>query len=110
MDRTSLLRALWLLNLTRLAPPDFRPDRLRAAYTARPEITHRVDVRDHLDAKRAAMRAHASQAAGGTDTRTLAYCLRYPARSTGWPSASRVRRARPAGRRPISDDIFAALR
>ncbi|MFL6160656.1 MAG: PIG-L deacetylase family protein [Jatrophihabitantaceae bacterium] len=111
VDRTALLRALWLLDKAKLAPPDFRPDRMRTAYTARAEITHRVDVRRYLDAKRAAMRAHASQAAGGADTRTLAYCLRLPrplyrlAFGAEWY----VEPGRPAAR-PVSGDIFAALR
>ncbi|HEU5270637.1 MAG TPA: PIG-L family deacetylase [Jatrophihabitans sp.] len=110
VDRTALLRALRLLQLARLAPPDFHPDRMRAAYTARSEISHRIDVRGYLDAKRAAMAAHASQAGGGADTRTLAYCLKLPrplyrlAFGTEWfldPD-------RPAGR-PVSGDLFAAL-
>jgi LmbE family N-acetylglucosaminyl deacetylase len=111
VDRTALLRALWLLDKARLAPPDFRPERMRAAYTARAEISHRVDVRRYLHAKRAAMAAHASQAGGGADTRTLAYCLRLPrplyrlAFGTEWF----VEPGRPAGR-PVSGDIFASLR
>ncbi|HTZ44266.1 MAG TPA: PIG-L family deacetylase [Jatrophihabitans sp.] len=78
VDRTALLRVLRLLRATRLAPPDFHPDRMREAFTARDELTHRIDVRSQLDAKRASMRAHASQAAGGADTRTLAFCLKLP--------------------------------
>jgi len=111
VDRTALLRALWLLDKARLAPPDFRPDRMRSAYTARSELSHRIDVRGQLDAKRAAMAAHASQAGGGTDTRTLAYCLRLPrplfrlAFGTEWF----VEPDRPAGR-PVSSDIFGSLR
>jgi len=111
VDRTALLRALWLLHRARLAPPDFRPDRMATAYTARAELSHRVNVRGYLDAKRAAMRAHASQAGGGTDTRTLAYCLKLPrplyrlAFGVEWF----VEPDRPAGS-PVSGDIFAALR
>jgi LmbE family N-acetylglucosaminyl deacetylase len=111
VDRTALLRALWLLDKLKLAPPDFRPDRLRASYTDRAGISHRIDVRGYLDAKRAAMRAHASQAAGGADTRTLAYCLRLPrplyrlAFGTEWF----VQPDRPAGQ-PVSGDLFAGLR
>lgn len=49
------------------------------AYSARSEITHRINVRGHIAAKRASMRAHASQASadGGAD-RTLAVFLRIP--------------------------------
>ncbi len=111
VDRTALLRALWLLDRARLAPPDFRPDRMREAYTARAGLTHRIDVRRQLGAKRAAMAAHASQAAGGADTRTLAYCLKLPrplyrlAFGTEWF----VDPDRPAGQ-PVSGDVFSALR
>ena len=49
------------------------------AFSARSEITHRISVRRHIRAKRASMRAHASQASadGGAD-RTLAAFLRIP--------------------------------
>ncbi|MGI8666693.1 MAG: PIG-L deacetylase family protein [Jatrophihabitans sp.] len=110
VDRTALLRALWLLHRTRLAPPDFAPERMRTAYTDRARITHRVDVRGYLDQKRAAMRAHATQAAGGSDTRTLAYCLKLPrplyrlAFGTEWF----LEPGRAAG--AVSGDIFASLR
>jgi LmbE family N-acetylglucosaminyl deacetylase len=48
------------------------------AYTAHEDITLVVDVRAHCAAKRAAMRAHASQAGGGGGVRTLALLLRLP--------------------------------
>jgi LmbE family N-acetylglucosaminyl deacetylase len=111
VDRDLLMRALRLVDKTRLAPPDFAPERMRAAYTPRAELTHRVDVRQHLAAKREAMRAHASQAGGGRDTRTLAFCLKLPrplyrlAFGREWF----VQVGRPASR-PLSDDIFASLR
>lgn len=47
-------------------------------YTPRAEITHRVDVRAWLPAKRAAMAAHTSQSVGGAAPRTLAVLLRLP--------------------------------
>jgi LmbE family N-acetylglucosaminyl deacetylase len=47
------------------------------AFTPRSEITHRVNVRDFVDFKRAALRAHASQASGG-DVRTLSALLALP--------------------------------
>jgi LmbE family N-acetylglucosaminyl deacetylase len=111
VDRSLLQRVLWLLHKARLAPPDFAPERMRDAYTARESITHRVNVRDYLDQKRASMRAHASQAAGGSDTRTLAYCLKLPrplyrlAFGTEWF----VESGRAAGDSSL-DDIFASLR
>ncbi|MDQ2838919.1 MAG: PIG-L family deacetylase [Actinomycetota bacterium] len=111
VDRTALLRALWFLNKAKLAPADFAPERMRAAYTERSAITHRVNVRGYLDQKRASMRAHATQSAGGSDTRTLAYCLKLPrplyrlAFGTEWF----VETGR-AGADRTSDDIFDTLR
>jgi LmbE family N-acetylglucosaminyl deacetylase len=112
VDRTVLLRVTWLLHKLKLAPADFAPDRLRQAYSTRADITHRVDVRGYLDQKRASMRAHASQAGGGSDTRTLAYLLRLPrplfrlAVGTEWF----VEAGRAPGTAGPSDDIFQTLR
>jgi LmbE family N-acetylglucosaminyl deacetylase len=84
---------------------------MRSAYSDRSEITHRVDVRGHLSQKRASMRAHATQATGGTGSRTLAFFLRLPG-----PLYRRVFGAEwfiERGRtpsRPALDDIFASLR
>lgn len=58
-------------------PPDFDPRPFEQAFTPSAQITHRVDVRDYADFKRAAIRAHASQATGA-DVRTLAALLRLP--------------------------------
>ncbi len=46
--------------------------RLAAAYSDGRELTHRVDVRPWAGVKRAALRAHASQAVGGSGPRTVA--------------------------------------
>lgn len=111
VDRTALIRALWLLNKLKLAPSDFAPERLAAAYTERSAITHHIDVRGFVNQKRASMRAHATQARGGSDTRTLAYCLKLPrplyrrAFGTEWF----VEPGRPVGL-PVSNDIFSSLR
>jgi LmbE family N-acetylglucosaminyl deacetylase len=59
-------------------PRDFDPQRLSTSYSDPGEISHRIDVSGFLDAKRAAMRAHASQAGGGSTVRTLAFLLRLP--------------------------------
>lgn len=48
------------------------------AFTAGNEITHRVDVRAHLTAKRLAMLAHVSQASSNSGPRTLRLLLRLP--------------------------------
>jgi len=111
IDRQALLRAVgWLTRLTRLLPLPAVPD-LTGAYTARADLTHRVDVRDQLSAKRASMRAHASQATGDGGARTLALLLRLPG-----PLARRVlgrewfrEVGRPPGG-PLLDDVFASLR
>jgi LmbE family N-acetylglucosaminyl deacetylase len=76
IDRTWFVRAVRLLRLLgRFLPVPELPDE-RVAYTAREKITHRVDVSGHLDAKRAALRAHLSQQGGGA--RTVALLLALP--------------------------------
>lgn len=111
VDRTALVRALALVRWTRLLPPDFAADRLRHSYSDRSAITHRIDVRNFAGAKRRSMAAHASQAAGGTSPRTLAFFLKLPD-----PLYRRVFGAewfieagRRPGRRPVAD-LFASLR
>ncbi|KRE57294.1 PIG-L deacetylase family protein [Phycicoccus sp. Soil748] len=60
-------------------PPEFDRDSFRRAFSARSEITHRISVRRYAAAKRASMRAHASQASAGAGAdRTLAAFLRIP--------------------------------
>ncbi len=49
------------------------------AFTAGDEITHRVDVRPYLEAKRRGMRAHTSQASSDSGPRTLRLLLALPA-------------------------------
>ncbi len=110
VDRRLLLRAVRVLNaLGRVLPLPPIPD-LGAAYTDHGAITHRVDVREFLDAKRAAMRAHASQAGGDEGVRTLQLLLRLPR-----PLARRVlgrewfrEPGRLPGREPL-DDVLASL-
>lgn len=65
VDRTLVERGLRLAQLVPGFVSDVTADRAREAFTPRRALTHRVDVRAHLDAKRAALRAHASQ----TETR-----------------------------------------
>ena len=59
-------------------PPSSRPSEFDTAWTPRADITHRVDVRAHLAAKDASLRAHSSQAAADGTTRTLAVLTRLP--------------------------------
>lgn len=58
---------------------DVDPDGWAGAFTPTAAITHRVNVRDHIHAKRAALAAHQSQAtAAGGRTRNLALTLAVP--------------------------------
>lgn len=92
-------------------PPEFTPDRFDLWYTTSEAITHAVDVRAHLDQKKAAMEAHASQAtaADPEGTRSLALFLGLPpeyfelAFGTEWFVQ---RGATAAG---VVDDVFATL-
>lgn len=107
VDRDALLRATRLLRLVPFLRGRWERPPLSDAYTPGARLTHRVDVRRHLRAKRAALAAHASQATSESGARTLAVLARLPgplfARVCGreWF----VERGRPAGR-PLSGDIF----
>ncbi len=79
LPREPIARVVHLAALTRLTPSGFSPAEFDAAWTPAAQITHRVDVRAHLPAKRAALRAHASQAAADGTVRTLAVLTRLPA-------------------------------
>ena len=110
LDRGLLLTAVgWLRRLAWVLPLPQLPD-LSRAFTDRAELTHRVDVRRVLDAKRRSLRAHASQATGDGGARTVALLLRLP-----WPVRGRVLGRewfREVGRTPATpllDDIFASL-
>ena len=79
VPRDTICRAIDLAAKVYRFPPEFDRSSFDRAFSARSEITHRIGVRRHAGAKRAAMRAHASQASadGGAD-RTLAAFLRIP--------------------------------
>lgn len=110
VDRTPLQRVArvmrWIPGLSGLVPASGFAD----AYLPRSELTHRVDVRPHLAAKKASLAAHASQTSGGRGVRTVALLLRLP--------DPVLRRAlghewyRERGRTPgrLLDDVFASLR
>jgi LmbE family N-acetylglucosaminyl deacetylase len=75
LDRTWLVRVLRLLRpWSRLLPGLTIPG--DDIFTGRDALTLTVDVRDHLEAKRSALTAHASQRTGGV--RTLAILLALP--------------------------------
>ena len=76
--RETILRALRLAARVTTLPNDFSVDEWAQAFTPAAEITHRVDVRPWLRAKRTSMEAHASQAEGSF-TRTLSTILGLPA-------------------------------
>jgi LmbE family N-acetylglucosaminyl deacetylase len=77
VDRTWLVRGLRVLRLVaRVLPGLTVPG--DEVYTARADVSLRVDVRDQLAAKRAALTAHASQATGGVRTLALLLALPHP--------------------------------
>ncbi|MEO7070979.1 MAG: PIG-L family deacetylase [Nostocoides sp.] len=78
VPRDLLVRAIRLAGRVYRFPAEFDPTSFARAYSARAEITHRIDVRRYAGAKRASMRAHASQASGGSGDRTLSAFLRIP--------------------------------
>lgn len=78
VDRTLLRRVAAVCRRVPGLPSGFGADRLGQGFTDRTEITHRIDVRAQWRRKRAALRAHASQARGGAETRTLAIFGRLP--------------------------------
>jgi len=92
-------------------PPEFTPDIFEMWYTPAEAITHTVDVAAHLEQKRAAMEAHASQATADDPRRgrTLERFLALPpdyfalAFGTEWFVEP--------GRSPAdtTDDVFASL-
>lgn len=84
-------------------------DVLQGAFAPRTQITHRIDVRSQLAAKRAALAAHASQSTSDEGSRTAHLLLRLPpplfARVMG--AEWFIDRRLPPGRR---SDLSASLR
>ena len=78
VPREPLLRLLRWGRRLRVLPAEVDLGGYEHAYTPRAALTHRIDVSAHLAAKRAAMRAHASQASADGGARTLAVLLRLP--------------------------------
>ncbi len=76
--REPIVRAVRVGHRLRLLGA-FDPDEWAGAFTPNAAITHRVTVRDHIHAKRAALAAHQSQTTpSGTRTRNLALTLAVP--------------------------------
>ncbi len=79
VPRDAIVRAIALVGHIYRFPPEFDPTSFQRAYSPRSTITHRISVRRYAAQKRAAMRAHASQASvDGDADRTLAAFLRIP--------------------------------
>jgi LmbE family N-acetylglucosaminyl deacetylase len=76
--RDLMVKAIKAVGLVYRFPPEFDPTTFERAFSASADITHRVDVRRYIDAKRASMAAHASQATADSGDRTLAAFLRIP--------------------------------
>lgn len=72
--------ALRLADRVHALPAGFDPEEWAHGFTPRARITHRIDVRCVIAAKRAAMSAHLSQASGadGSGRRNLAAVLTLP--------------------------------
>ncbi len=109
LDRDLVARATRLVSALPRLHDAGRPTQTAQLWTARAELTHRVDVRAFTAAKRAAMRAHSSQASAQEGTRTLRLLLRLPDwlfdRVLGQEWF--VDRTRGPGR---CDDVFAGVR
>lgn len=78
VPRDLMLRGVRLATKVHRFPPEFDIGTFERAFSPGREITHRIDVRPFTEAKRASMRAHASQAAGGQGDRTLSAFVRMP--------------------------------
>lgn len=111
VDRDSLRRLASVLRRVPRLKALVPDDGFAESFTPRAAITHRVDVRSSLGAKRAALRAHASQAGGGDAVRTIAALLRLPTPVLGLALGREwfVERGRTPAARPC-DDVFATLR
>ena len=109
IDRDLLRRALRVMRAARLGAHIQLPD-LEQSYTPRSELTHRIDVRRQLPAKRAALLAHASQATADDMDRTIAFLLRLPPPLFRLVLGSEWFVQRNAVRPwPLANDIFTAL-
>jgi len=111
VPRDTICRAVALAGKVYRFPAAFDPTSFESAFSPRADITHRIDVIRYASAKRASMRAHASQATadGGAD-RTLAAFLRIPRPlyDVVFGREWYVDPAHPPGA-PVARDVFAGL-
>ncbi len=111
VPRDAICRAVALAGKVYRFPADFDPTTFQRSFSPRAAITHRVNVARYAGAKRASMRAHASQAsADGEADRTLAAFLRIPRPlyDVVFGREWFVDPAHPPGA-PISRSVFAGL-
>lgn len=79
VPRDAICRAIDLVSRFYRFPPGFDPTTFQRSFSPRAAITHHISVARFARAKRAAMRAHVSQATSGNGgDRTLAAFLRIP--------------------------------
>jgi LmbE family N-acetylglucosaminyl deacetylase len=111
VPRDTICRAIAMVGKVYRFPAAFDSTAFERAFSPKTDITHRVNVIRFAPAKRASMRAHASQASaeGGAD-RTLAAFLRIPRPlyDVVFGREWFVDPAHPAGA-PIAHDVFAGL-
>ncbi|MDF8263137.1 PIG-L deacetylase family protein [Luteipulveratus flavus] len=109
VPRDLIVRALDLVAKVYRFPADFDQDAFKRSFSARADITHRISVRRHIRAKRASMRAHASQASAddGAD-RTLGMFLKIP-RPVYDLVFGREWYVDPAHHGPVRRDVFEGL-
>jgi LmbE family N-acetylglucosaminyl deacetylase len=111
VPRDTICRAVALAGKVYRFPAAFDPTTFERAFSPQADITHRVNVIRYASAKRASMRAHASQttANDGAD-RTLAAFLRIPRPlyDVVFGREWFVDPAHPPGA-PVARDVFAGL-
>ncbi|MFA7323382.1 MAG: PIG-L family deacetylase [Candidatus Nanopelagicales bacterium] len=78
LPREPIANAVRTAGRLHLTPKEFDVHSFDSAWTPTAEITHRIDVRRYWDAKRTALRAHASQHEADGQIRTLAVLTRLP--------------------------------
>jgi LmbE family N-acetylglucosaminyl deacetylase len=78
VPREVLMRGVRLLNRVGIRPGGMTAGAFAGAYRSGAEITHEIDVKPWLTTKLAALAAHASQASGGADVRTVRLLSRLP--------------------------------
>jgi LmbE family N-acetylglucosaminyl deacetylase len=110
IDRALLELAMQIVPTLGLElPADFAPPDLSTVYSATEDITHTVDVRDHLAAKRASMEAHVSQTTSAdTTARALAVFLGLPDELFALAFGTEWYIDRAGGSPAAETDIFAA--